>query len=184
MAIKKYSTLYWAIKLEPHCCMQFSVIPRTPLSRRGILLLSRGDFHVLSELPTRHRWFISQRIFHGYQYVDKEYFMVAYNLSSCIFCSSWLFFSMSCSLYWMSVWSYQDVSRLFLCSQWSEKFSSWHHNIRPQKNFDRCPFFHTTLLLHAVILYIYIYQPDCTGRIWHQVNFLRSLTCLNSEVSF
>ena len=29
-----------------------------------------------------------------------------------------------------------------------------------------------------------IYQPLRSGRIWHKVNFKRSLTCLNSEFSF
>ena len=29
-----------------------------------------------------------------------------------------------------------------------------------------------------------IYQPLCSGRIWHKVNFKRSLTGLSSEFSF
>ena len=32
--------------------------------------------------------------------------------------------------------------------------------------------------------YYHIYQPLCSGRIWHKVNFKQSLTGLNSEFSF
>ena len=37
MTMKKYTTLYWSLELEPHYQMQFSVIPKTHLFLVGIL---------------------------------------------------------------------------------------------------------------------------------------------------
>ena len=39
-------------------------------------------------------------------------------------------------------------------------------------------------MLNVQVLNIHIYQPLRSSRIWHKVNFKRSLTGLNSEFSF